>query len=153
MNIEEINNEIRGMGYTPFIPKTERPNFYRLDDGAIIRIYPILNALYLNHSQMESMQMNIQSNVSTFVPKRLRADPSNRSYTQEELQSNIDVYDMEFTILDENFNTYDVDSKWILSVKTALSQVSKTKLFSNLGEPIYLVSTTLIPKVKPRNVK
>jgi len=153
MNIEEINNEIRGMGYTPFVPKTERPNFYRLDDGAIIRIYPILNALYLNPSQMESMQMNIQSNVSTFVPKRLRSDPSNRSYTQEELQTNIDVYDMEFTILDENFNTYDVDSKWILSVKTALSQVSKTKLFSNLGEPIYLVSTTLIPKVKPRNVK
>ena len=60
---------------------------------------------------------------------------------------------MEFTILDENFNTYDVGSKWILSVKTALSQISKTKLFNNLGEPIYLVSTTLIPKVKPRNVK
>jgi len=59
MNIEEITNEIREMGYTPFIPKTERPNFYRLDDGAIIRIYPILNALYLNPSQQESMQMNI----------------------------------------------------------------------------------------------
>lgn len=52
---------------------------------------------------------------------------------------------MEFTILDENFNTYDVGSKWILGVKTALSQISKTKLFNNLGEPIYLVSTTLIP--------
>ena len=65
------------------------------------------------------MQMNIQSNVSISVPKRLRSDPLNRPYTQEEFQTNIDVYDMEFTILDENFNTYDVGSKWILGVKTA----------------------------------
>jgi hypothetical protein len=41
------------------------------------------------------VQVNIQNNVATFVPKELRGTPSTKSYTPQELQANIEVFDME----------------------------------------------------------
>jgi len=48
------------------------------------------------------------------------------------LAANIEIVDMYFVTLgNEDFNTYDVDHQWILSIKNTLSQVSKTRLFNN----------------------
>ena len=149
---DEINNEIKLMGYVPFIPKSENPNYYRLDDGSILRVYPILNNLTLNPAQGDSVQVNVQNIIATFVPKKLRGTPSTKSYTQQELQANIEVFDMGFTTIIEDFNAYDVDSKQIMSIKTTVSQISKCKLFNNIGEPIYLVATPFVVKSKPRGI-
>jgi hypothetical protein len=93
--VDEINHEIKLMGYAPFVPKSENPNYYRLHDGTILRVYPILNNLTVNPTQGDSVQVNIQNNVATFVPKELRGTPSTKSYTPQELQANIEVFDME----------------------------------------------------------
>jgi hypothetical protein len=148
--IDSINEEIRKMGYPSFVPRTEKPNFYRLDDGTILRLYPILNSL--TPTQKHAFQFNIQNNISTFVPKQLRGTPSEVSYDQQQLQENIEVFDLSFRPMIEDFNEYEVDSKQILSIKTTPAQISKSKFFNNLGEPIYLVATTMIVKVKPKGV-
>jgi hypothetical protein len=150
--VDEMNKEIKLMGYVPFIPKSENPNYYRLDEGTILRVYPILNNLTLNPAQADSLQVNVQNIIATFVPKKLRGIPSAKSYTQQELQANIEVFDMPFTTLTEDFNVYEVDSKQILSIKTTVSQISKSKLFSNNGEPIYLVATAIVAKSKPKGI-
>lgn len=151
--IDNINEEIRKMGYPSFVPKTEKPNFYRLDDGTILRLYPILNSLTtVSTTQKYALQFNIQNNISTFVPKQLRGPPSELSYNQQQLQENIEVFDLLFRAMIEDFNEYEVDSKQILSIKTTPAQISKSKFFNNLGEPIYLVATTMIVKVKPKGV-
>jgi len=59
---------------------------------------------------------------------------------------------MAFTTIIEDFNEYEVDSKQILSIKTSISQISKCKLFNNIGEPIYLVTTAVIAKSKPKGM-
>ena len=55
--------------------------------------------------------------------------------------------DMEFETIFEDFNQYDLDGKFILGLKTSLSQVSRTKLHNMRGEPIYLINTAPIPKI------
>jgi hypothetical protein len=59
---------------------------------------------------------------------------------------------MAFTTMVEDFNEYEVDSKQILSIKTLVTQISKCKLFNNIGEPIYLVATAFIAKSKPKGI-
>lgn len=59
---------------------------------------------------------------------------------------------MTFSTIIEDFNTYEVDSNQILSIKTTASQISKTKLFNNIGEPIYLVVTAIVAKSKPKGL-
>jgi hypothetical protein len=150
--IDDINKEIRQMGYASFIPRTEQPNYYRLDDGTILRLYPVLNNVIPNPIQANALQFNIQNNISTFVPKQLRGTPPGISYNSQQLEENIDVYDLGFRALIEDFNVYEVDSKQVLSIKTTIAQVSRSKLFNNFGEPIYKVATSMIAKAKPKGI-
>ncbi|MGI0022487.1 MAG: hypothetical protein ACRD9Q_06465 [Nitrososphaeraceae archaeon] len=150
MDLEQINDEIKKMGYTPFITRMERPNYYRLEDGSILRVYSVLNNVIMNQQNPTNANISAQNVVAVFVPTRLRGTPSNQLYTQADYQANMETQDMIFETLIENFNVYEVDDKWIMSIKTTLSQVGKTRLYNTIGEPIYLVNTTPIPKFKPK---
>jgi len=70
MNITEINNEIKSMGYTPFVARIEKPNFYRVEDRTIVRLYPLLMHLTISATQnqsIQSIQLSIQNVISTYV--------------------------------------------------------------------------------------
>lgn len=148
--LEEINQEIKKMGYSTFIPRMERPNFYRIEEGIILRVYPIINSIEMEPDNPTGASINGQNVVALFVPKKFKGSPGDRPYSQADIQANIVNIDVPFDTLIENFNVYDVDDKWILSVKTTLSQVSKTSLRDSRGDPIYAISTALIPKLKPK---
>jgi len=150
MHVKDLAIDFRKMGYTPFTIKIERPNYYRLDDGSILRVYSILNAVTLDASRPDGMSVNEQNVVVAFVPKKLRGEPTNQVYTLEDYNKNMDIEDMKFEIIFEDFNEYDLDGKHILSIKTSLSQVSRVKLYNARGEPIYLVNTAPIPKIKTK---
>lgn len=150
MDLEQVNDEIKKMGYTPFVARMERPNFYRLEDGSILRVYAILNNLILDPNNPNGAKINAQNVVAIFVPSKLRGTPAIQQYTLADYQANMESPDMVFETLIENFNVYDVDDKWVMSIKTTVSQVSKTRLFNAMGEPIYLVNTTPIPKFKKK---
>ena len=150
MDLNEINEEIKKMGYVPFVTRMERPNFYRLEDGSILRVYSILNSLIMDPANPQNAQINAQNIMTVFVPQRLRGTPSMQVYTQADYQANMENPDMTFETLIENFNVYEVNEKNVMSVKTTVSQVGKTKLFNSVGEPVYLVNTTPIPKFKPK---
>ena len=151
MHVKDLAEDFRKMGYTPFTVKIERPNFYRLSDGSILKICSILNGIEIDQAKLEGMSINAQSIVTAFIPKRLRKQPSNILYTQNDYVKNIDMEDMEFEVIFEDFNQYDLDEKFILSLKTTLSQVSRTKLYNIRGEPIYLTNTAPIPKITNKN--
>ena len=147
MHAKDLAEDFKKMGYTPFTVKIERPNFYQLTDGSILKIYSILNSVELDPAKLNGVSINAQSVVTAFVPKKLRGQPPNISYTQEDYVKNIDMEDMEFETIFEDFNQYDLDGKFILGLKTSLSQVSRTKLHNMRGEPIYLINTAPIPKI------
>ena len=56
--------------------------------------------------------------------------------------------DMDFEVIFEEFNRYDLGDPFILSVKTTLSQVTRLKLYNSQGEPVYVVNTAPVPKIK-----
>jgi hypothetical protein len=62
-------------------------------------------------------------------------------------ESNIEVQDLEFDVLKEDFTVYNLSNSWTLKVKPVLAQVNKTKLFSVDGEPIYTVNISPVLKI------
>ena len=126
-------------------------NFLVLQRGLRANLIPIFfKVVEGERTTQNALQFNIQNNISTFVPKQLRGTPS--AHTPQQLQDSIEIYDLGFKSLIEDFNVYELDSKQVLSIKTTLAQVSKSKLFNNSGEPIYKVATSLIAKAEPKGI-
>jgi superfamily I DNA and/or RNA helicase len=146
-----IEAKIRKYGYSPFETKKEEPNYYELEDGTILKIYPVLIGIIMDQEkQPEGASVNAQNVVAAFVPLRLKGTPSEQKYTLQEVNANLDKEDMKFKVLNEHFNEYVIDNKWLLSVKTTLTQVNRSKLRNNKGEPLYHVATSPVIKLKPK---
>jgi hypothetical protein len=88
--------------------------------------------------------------ITIFVPKELRGTHSRKVYSNAKLQSDIENIDIDFKHLIENFYGYKIDEKWILSFKTTVSEITKTRLFDVHGEPIYIIRTASILKFKQK---
>lgn len=151
MDESQLNIEIKNMGYTPFKVIKEKANFYKLKDETIMKIFPVLNAVKLeNTTNPTGANINAQNIVSVFVPKELRGNPASQKYAHNDLVQSMDDDDVGFDILYEDFNEYEINGKWLLNVKTILSQVGRAKLYNNVGEPIYVVNTSPVTKFKQK---
>jgi len=152
MTNRELDSKIKRMGYSTFEVKLEKPNYYQLEDKTILKVYPILNNLFMDKGKNpEGASVSTQNVVSAFVPEKLIGKPGPlKQLTIDAIAANIDKMDMSFDVISEHFNEYVVDNKWLLSVKTTLSQVNRSKFRNNAGEPIYHVNTTPVVKLKPK---
>ena len=150
MNERELDIKIKKLGYTPFKVKKERPSFYKLTDGTILKVITIVNAVILNKKKLNAISVDAQNVVSAFVPKKLTREPVTTPVSVPEASKKIDIEDLDFEIIVEPFNEYIVDGKYTMKLKTILNQVNRSKLLNNIGQPIYLINTTLSTKFKSR---
>ena len=91
---------------------------------------------------------NFINNVTAFVPLKNRKNPNIKLPSLEDLANNMDKVDLSFSPLSEGFNEYIINNKILLSVKTTLTQVNKSKIRNNAGEPIYQINTAPLTKIK-----
>lgn len=145
---EEVDGWIKDMGYITITPRTIEPSFYKLKDGTIIKALIHVNHLVPDPRSPQGFGVNSTNIVICYVPKEKRNPMAFQPYSPAELQSGIIDDDMEPEPLRENFSVYDLSNGMVLSVKTIAGQISKTKFYSQEGDPIYLVNTTPIVKVK-----
>ncbi len=146
--IEEIIDEIKGMGYVTATPrKFLEPSFYKLEDGVILSLLVRINHLVVDPFNPNSVSINSVNNVHVFVEKNKR-NPITEPVPDTQLSYNIINDDVEYTTLREEFNVYDLSNGDIMSVKSILAQVRKTDKFSNNGEPIYTVEAQPVIKIK-----
>lgn len=145
---EEVDGWIKDMSYVTVTPRTLEPSYYKLKDGTIIKALIHVNHLIADPRSTQGFAVNSINIVSCYVPKEKRTPAAFQPYNPAELQSGITDDDMEPEPLRENFSVYDLSNGMVLSVKTVAGQISKTKFFTPDGEPVYLVSTTPIVKVK-----
>jgi hypothetical protein len=82
------------------------------------------------------------------LPEKLRGPPSTQKYSPEELSKNIEIEDLEFKTLKDNWNVYRLSDGLTVSIKCEVTQINKTRLFNEFGEPIYTVNITPLFKVK-----
>lgn len=145
---EEILASIRDMGYIMATPRALYPSFYKLNDGTIIRALIHINYLLPDPQSPQGFAVNSINTVSAFVPKEKRNPRVYVPYNPAELNASIIEDDVEFEVLRENFSVYDLSNDLVLSVKTVVGQIKKSKFLTKDGEPIYSVNTNPILKVK-----
>ena len=145
---EEVEGYIKDMGYVTATPKSLEFSFYKLSDGTIIKVLVHVNHLTPDPKSTQGFAINSTNMMVAYVPKEKRNPAAFQSYNSTELQKSIIEEDMEPEPLRENFSVYDLSNGMILSVKTVAGQINKTKCYTQDGEPIYLVNTTPIVKIK-----
>lgn len=67
---EEINSNIKSMGYVLVTPRRVYPSFYRLSDGTILKVIVNLNHLIPDMQNPDSVGVNSTNITSTYVPKK-----------------------------------------------------------------------------------
>lgn len=68
------------------------------------------------------------------------------AFTQVDLANGIIEQDVEFNELLSEYSEYYLSNDMIIKVKTIVSQIQKTKYYSQDGEPVYIVSMTPLIK-------
>lgn len=145
---EEILGNIKDMGYVTITPRAINPSYYKLNDGTIIRALVQVNSLVPDPKNPDGFSVNQNNLVIAYVPKEKRNPISFQPYNPAELEQNIVDQDVDFEVLRENFSVYELSNNMVLSVKTVVGQIRKTKFYTKEGEPVYIINTNPIIKVK-----
>ena len=145
---EEIEVWIKNMEYITVEPLKIEHSFYKLKDGTIVRAHIHINHLIKDPRSPQGLAISSTNMMISYVPKEKRTPDAFQHYSQTELQSGIIDEDMEPEVLRENFSVYKLSNGTTLSVKTIAGQISKTKFYTSDGEPVYVVNTTPIIKIK-----
>jgi hypothetical protein len=133
--------------YVDFEIANEGWDIYEIEDGTRLRTRIVLRTVI--KFEEGSYQFGVERITAVAsLPEKLRGPPSTQKYSPEELSKNIEIEDMKFKILKENWNVYRLRDGATVSIKGELAQINKTKLFNELGEPIYMVYITPLFKVK-----
>ena len=145
---ETILQKIQEMGYLTVIPLRIDPSYYNIDNGTILKVYTLVNSLHPDPKNLKSVAVDSQDIILTFTPQSQRGEPSTTALTQKQLVEGILEEDVNVEPLRENFSTHSVSDGSTLSIKTIVGQVSKTKYFNREGVPIYIVNSSIVPKIK-----
>ena len=145
---EEIGNNVKEMGYITLKPRAIYPSYYKLNDGTIIEAHIHVNYLLPDPLNPQGFAVNSTNLVTAFVPKEKRKPTAFEPYSPAELQSGVIEEDVDYEVLRENFSVYDLSNGLVMSIKTVMGQIRKTKYYSRDGEPIYMVNINPILKIK-----
>ena len=145
---EEVAQNIRDMGYVTIESSTLYPSYYKLDDNTIIKALVLVHSLILDPKNPEGFSISSTNIITAHVPKENRNPQAFVPYTQQQLNEGITNDDVNFEVLRENFSVYRLSNKMTMSVKTVVGQIRKTRYFTRDGEPVYIVNTNPILKVK-----
>ena len=144
---EEVINNIRDMGYITVKPRKEYPSYYKLADGAILKALVQVHAVVPSPEKPGEFRVASSNLINVFVPKEARHPAAFRPVT-EPLTSGIVDDDVISEVMREQFSVYDLSDGTVLSVKTVVGQIQKTKHVTVEGEPVYIVNTNPIIKIK-----
>ena len=155
--LEEVEGYIKDMGYIIATPRTVEPSYYKLKDGTIIKALIHVNYAILSSGPVPDtphFAINSTNNIAVYVPKDKRSPTPFQPFNTSDLQSAVIDDDMEPEPLRENFSVYDLSNGTVLSVKTIVGQIGKTKFYTRDGEPVYHANMTPIVKTtkQPRHL-
>ncbi|MHA1137257.1 MAG: hypothetical protein ACTSSE_12295 [Candidatus Thorarchaeota archaeon] len=144
MEIQKIGNDVTELNFDPI---TEGWNVYKLSDGSTLNIRPIIFKVYHTH------QLTIEgapilgfaaSNiVSARVPDILKKTPITEGEPPSEERIPVD-----FNVIREIWNEFDVEGGFKLKVKLVVSRVVRSSKVNPFGEPIYIVSSGNVADVQ-----
>src|SRR5437660_687374 len=126
---EEVLNNIKEMGYVTLKPRAVYPSYYKLHDGTIIQAFIHVNYLLADPQNTQGFRINSANLITAFVPREKRKPAAYQPFTPEEMQNGVIEEDVEYEVIRENFSVYELSNGLIISIKTVMGQIRKTKFF------------------------
>jgi len=137
---------LREYGYSNFKSLAEEWSEYIIEDGSLLRIKTI--PLKFIKKEQE-YAMNGTRNLVIFTPTSLRGPPSDELIDDSKIRKSLEKIDMKFEPLKEPWNEYQLEDGIKVFLKTVVTSISKTNLYDNYGEPVYLVQHQPLTKRYP----
>lgn len=150
MPAEEITEKINAMGYVTCRPVHIAPCYYKINDGtdAILRVLIGINHLAPRAGSARDFDVDSSLQIGVFVPAGNRVPENFVPYSKADLASAIEVQDVEYEVLHEEFSVYSMSNGMTVSVKAAMGQIDKTRFVTQHGEPVYLVNPHPVSKIR-----
>lgn len=145
---EKFENAIKQAGFEPFKTTSENWGDYLLSDGSCLtmRMNVIKIARQIDDAGNMAFNINGSPAIGIISPKNLRGTPSSRPPTPQEIAASIVEEDIEFSVVEEKWSTYQLQDGTIISIKLIPIKVSRTSICDPNGEPIYNVNNQLLVK-------
>lgn len=126
---------------------------YELNDGTILKSRVILTGVKKSvSSPSKEYEFDFQSIQSFIFSDKSRGPPHNKMFTKEELESSYKK-EISFSTLSEKWNEYLINDDTKVKLKSTVSDITKSDLFLQSGEPIYNVKIRVLSKVvRPKKI-
>jgi len=153
----DVDKTIKNYGYVNFKPaeKEEEWSVYELEDGTILK----LKATPLKFLKKgDTVLVNPMFLVVPFASPEARESVQSRKIvtpefplTETEMKDQIIKPNMDFKVVQEPWNEYELDDGSQYSMRIVAVIISSTKLQDAGEEPIYLVNHSLLTKKGPKS--
>ncbi|MHA1637399.1 MAG: hypothetical protein ACTSUO_06390 [Candidatus Thorarchaeota archaeon] len=123
-------------------------NVYKLEDGSLLRIRPIvikvIKTTQLTLEGLPLIGLGAINVITASVPEDLKNKPSAD-------KSILDVSKkvIEFNVIKEPWNVFKLEDDSLLKVKLVVSRVTRTPKFNKFGEPIYIATSSSVIDLQP----
>jgi len=146
---ENFEKAVRAAGFEPFETTSEKFSIYELKDGSYLMMRMNVFKIARQTDTVGNVRFNIGGNHSVVIisPKNLRGTPSIRPPTPQEIMASIVEDDVDFSVIEENWQTYTMTDNVVVILKLIPVKVSRTTIFDLNGEPVYNVNHQLLIKV------
>lgn len=144
MEIRKLQHDATELTFEPI---KEGWNEYKLSDGSILRIRPIVFKVFETSQRTISGDPLIGYAAANVTNVRIG----------ESIKKNIDsIIDpaiesrtiVEFEVHQENWNEYNLENSYKLKVKLVVSKIVRTSRINQFGEPVYIVSSNNVADVQ-----
>lgn len=117
-------------------------NKYKLEDGTIVSVKSVLNNVKRTANKKgPRYRADVSSHVNVKAHPALKGRPNPKTLSQIDIDSNIEMDDMEFESVTHEFNEYKLEDGAKIKIQSILVSVSRSSLKNGDDDPIYLLQT------------
>ncbi len=145
-SIDIIENRIKDMGYLVVKPIKVLPSYYELKDESILEVLLRIETVIKDKNNPTGYFINTSNTTRAYIHTNKRDPTKFVNYTAADLASGIVDQDVDSKELFSDYNEYELSNGILIKIKPIVSQIRKTKFYSQDGEPIYIVSITSMMK-------
>lgn len=129
-------------------------NKYQLRDNSVLKTRTVLKNVRRTTQKNETQyQVDAQSLTVVHADSALRGTPSLGQISNDDILKNIEIEDMYYDILVQEFNEYQLDDGTKIKIHNNVTSISRSTLRDEHGDPIYSVLSSNQIWVKIPNIQ
>lgn len=125
-------------------------NKYQIKDNSILKTRTILKKVdRITKGNEISFTMDAQTLTVIYSDPVLKGIPNTQKITNDDIVKSIDMPDIGYDTLSQEFNEYFLDDGTKIKIFTNVTSISRTTLKDAKGDPIYHIQSTNTIEIKP----